>query len=148
MTDYDLKVSFFRLDPDITIIKTTTPILVINCQTMELQHNLFDTMKYQPKFHLNHIARLVSLALVTLSASHLSMAQTSAVDLGTIGASTASGAFRDESVKGTATAVAPTQASLEATQPQSIITREFMDLAVTPIAEYTPHREHCPQHVW
>lgn len=137
MTDYDLKVSFFRLDPDITIIKTTTPILVINCQTMELQHNLFDTMKYQPKFHLNHIARLVSLALVTLSASHLSMAQTSAVDLGTIGASTASGAFRDESVKGTATAVAPTQASLEATQPQSIITREFMDLAVTPIAEYT-----------
>jgi len=94
-------------------------------------------MKHQPTFHRNRIARLVSFALVTLSVSQLSMAQSSAVDLGTIGASTAAGAFRDEAVKGTATAVAPTQASLEATQPQSIITREFMDLAVTPIAEYT-----------
>jgi len=94
-------------------------------------------MQYQPKFHRNHISRLVTLALVTLSASQYSLAQTSPVDLGTIGASTAAGAFRDESVKGTASAVAPTQASLEATQPQSIITREFIDLAVTPIAEYT-----------
>lgn len=94
-------------------------------------------MKKQPSFQLKHVTRLVSLALVTLSASHLSLAQTSATDLGTIGASTAAGAFREESVKGTATAVAPTQASLEATQPQSIITREFMDLSVSPIAEYS-----------
>lgn len=36
-----------------------------------------------------------------------------------------------------ATAVAPTQASLKATQPQSIITRDFIELAVAPTAEYS-----------
>ena len=46
------------------------------------------------------------------------------------------GAYRD-SGKGTASALAPTQASLEATQPQSIITREFIESAVAPTAEYS-----------
>lgn len=39
--------------------------------------------------------------------------------------------------RGTASAVAPTQASLDATQPQSIITREFIDLSVAPTTEYS-----------
>jgi iron complex outermembrane receptor protein len=95
-------------------------------------------MKKQPAFKFNAVSRLVSVALMSLVASQMAAAQTAAVDLGTIGASTAAGAFRtDEALKGTATAVAPTQASLEATQPQSIITREFMDLSVSPIAEYS-----------
>jgi iron complex outermembrane receptor protein len=95
-------------------------------------------MKKQPTFKFNAVSRLVSVALMTLVSSQMAAAQTAAVDLGTIGASTAAGAFRtNEALKGTATAVAPTQASLEASQPQSIITREFMDLSVTPIAEYT-----------
>src|SRR5450830_8070 len=37
----------------------------------------------------------------------------------------------------TAAAVAPTQASMLATQPQSIITRDFIELSVTPTAEYS-----------
>ena len=36
-----------------------------------------------------------------------------------------------------ASALAPTQASLSATQPQSIITREFIESAVAPTAEYS-----------
>lgn len=39
--------------------------------------------------------------------------------------------------KGSASAIAPTQASLDATQPQSIITREFIDLSVAPTTEYS-----------
>ncbi len=37
----------------------------------------------------------------------------------------------------TASAVAPTQASLTATEPQSIITRDFIELSVTPTTEYS-----------
>ncbi len=87
----------------------------------------------------NRLAHLVSLALLSLASTPYAQAQNApAVDLGTIGATTAAGAFRpDEAIKGTATAVAPTQSSLQATQPQSIITREFMDLSVAPTAEFT-----------
>lgn len=46
-----------------------------------------------------------------------------------------SGAYRPEA-KG-ASALAPTQASLSATQPQSIITREFIESSVAPTAEYS-----------
>ena len=52
--------------------------------------------------------------------------------------SATSGAYRPaEAAKGTASAVAPTQSSLLATQPQSIITREFIELSVAPTAEYS-----------
>ena len=91
-------------------------------------------------FHLTRVARVVSLALASVGVAPAVMAQTvpaAPVDLGTIGASTAAGAYRPrEAAKGTASAVAPTQASLQATQPQSIITREFIDLSVAPTAEY------------
>ena len=46
------------------------------------------------------------------------------------------GAYRTGE-KDAASAVAPTQSSLEATQPQSIITREFIESAVAPTAEYS-----------
>jgi iron complex outermembrane receptor protein len=39
--------------------------------------------------------------------------------------------------KDSAAAVAPTQASLDATQPQSIITREFIEKSIAPTAEYS-----------
>lgn len=95
-------------------------------------------MNKQARFQLKPTTRWMALALVTLTATPYATAQSNPIDLGTIGASTAAGAFRtDDAIKGTATAVAPTQASLEATQPQSIITREFMDLSVSPIAEYS-----------
>ncbi len=91
-------------------------------------------------FPLKTLTRLISLALVSLGTSPFVAAQTTPapVDLGTIGATTAAGAYRpDEARKGTASAIAPTQSSLQATQPQSIITREFMDLSVAPTAEYS-----------
>ncbi len=96
-------------------------------------------MKTNTPFRLSRMASLTSLALISFSVAPLAMAQTAApVDLGTIGASTAAGAYRPaEAAKGTASAIAPTQASLQATQPQSIITREFIDLSVAPTAEYS-----------
>jgi iron complex outermembrane receptor protein len=97
-------------------------------------------MSTSHNFRLNGTAQLISLALLSMGALSIANAQSNAtpVDLGTIGASTASGSYRPEdAIKGTATAVAPTQASLQATQPQSIITREFIDLSVAPTAEYS-----------
>jgi iron complex outermembrane recepter protein len=97
-------------------------------------------MKNLIAFKPKKLTYLVSLALLTLGTSSWAQAQTNpvAVDLGTIGATTAAGAYRPtEAAKGTASAIAPTQSSLQATQPQSIITREFMDLSVAPTAEYS-----------
>jgi len=91
-----------------------------------------------PQFKLKSAYGFKALILITLCAPLALFAQTKTVDLGTVGASTAAGAFRPgEASKGTASAVAPVQASLEATQPQSLITRDFISLSVSPIAEYT-----------
>ena len=57
------------------------------------------------------------------------------VKLEAVTVSAQSGAYRKE--KNTASAVAPTQASLTATQPQSVITREFIEQSVAPTAEYS-----------
>jgi len=46
-----------------------------------------------------------------------------------------SGAYGKD--KTTATGVAPTQAGLDATQPQSVITRDFIEQSVAPTAEYS-----------
>lgn len=54
----------------------------------------------------------------------------------TITVTAISGAYRKDE-KGSASALAPTQASLDATQPQSIITREFIESSVAPTAEYS-----------
>lgn len=97
-------------------------------------------MKKISAFQPKTLVQLVSMAMLSLAVSPYSSAQTAAVptDLGSIGATTAAGAYRpEEAAKGTASAFAPTQSSLKATQPQSIITREFIDLSVAPTAEYS-----------
>ena len=59
-----------------------------------------------------------------------------ATKLETITVNAKSGAYNNDS-KNSATALAPTQSSLDATQPQSIITREFIESSVAPTAEYS-----------
>ena len=92
---------------------------------------------------LKAIPHLVSLVLIYWVAAPNAVAQTAPAtpaptDLGSIGATTAAGAYRpEEAAKGTASSIAPTQSSLKATQPQSIITREFIELSVAPTAEYS-----------
>jgi len=84
------------------------------------------------------IAAAVSLALLSLSVSAQTIqlaADTTQDDLAKI---VIKGAYAgDKEAKGSASAVAPTQSSLKATQPQSIITRDFVELAVAPTAEYS-----------
>jgi iron complex outermembrane recepter protein len=97
-------------------------------------------MKSTHTHKLSTVSSALALALLSMGAANLALAQTSteATDLGTIGATTAAGAYRSgTALKGTASAVAPTQSSLQATQPQSIITREFIELSVAPTAEYS-----------
>ena len=76
------------------------------------------------------------LSLATLSmASANALADT--VDLGTVGGS--GGAATTTSVKaerGTAASVAPTQASLSATEPQSIISRAFIEDSTPPTGNF------------
>jgi iron complex outermembrane receptor protein len=95
-------------------------------------------------FELKPLVQLLSLAVLTLGAQHNALAQTAmstptivpaAVDLGTIGGSTGSGAATTTSVKaeaGTAAAIAPAQANLNATQPQSIVSRAFIENSTPP----------------
>ena len=95
-------------------------------------------MKKSTAFQPKMMVRLVSLAMLSLASPYAFAQAAAPVDLGSIGATTAAGAYRsEEAIKGTASAIAPTQASLLATQPQSIITREFIDLSVAPTAEYS-----------
>jgi len=77
---------------------------------------------------------LLTAAALSTSAG-LALAET--VDLGTVGG--ASGAASNASVyaeKGTAQAMAPTQSSLTATEPQSIISREFIVESTAPTGNY------------
>ncbi|MCX7179136.1 MAG: TonB-dependent receptor [Proteobacteria bacterium] len=88
-----------------------------------------------------------SIAAALLALAHLphavaaepnveSAASGDAAKLETIIITAKSGAYR-MGEKGTASAVAPSQSSLNATQPQSIITREFIESSVTKAAEYS-----------
>ncbi|MFG6486855.1 TonB-dependent receptor [Roseateles sp. BYS78W] len=85
---------------------------------------------------LSHGLALAGLAL-SLGAQAADEAKPGAdvVTLDPVTVSAQSGAYRKE--KNTASAVAPTQASLTATQPQSVITREFIEQSVAPTAEYS-----------
>lgn len=85
----------------------------------------------------NTLATLISLAAISLTVPYTALAQT--VDLGTVGGSTGSGAASTPSMtaeKGTAASVAPTQANLQATQPQSIISRTFIEESVAPTGNF------------
>ncbi|MBV8467155.1 MAG: hypothetical protein JO218_14535, partial [Burkholderiales bacterium] len=81
---------------------------------------------------LKSLSRLVSLALTGVAVVPAVMADDS-VNLGTVGAQTGASEVIEVSAKrGTASAVAPTQANLEATQPESIISRSFIEEMVAP----------------
>jgi iron complex outermembrane receptor protein len=82
------------------------------------------------------IARAVALATagVTLAMTGPVQAADAPAEQ-TVTVTAKSGAYRND--KDSASAVAPTQSSLEATQPQSIITREFIERSVAPTAEYS-----------
>lgn len=76
------------------------------------------------------------LALTVLALSIHSAFAADVIDAGSANASAAAGAYRpEEAAKGSA--IAPTQASLTATKPQSIIRREFIEQSVAPTGEYS-----------
>ncbi len=86
-------------------------------------------------FALNKI--LAPLSIATLAMSGAGLAHADTVDLGTVGGS--AGAATSTSVNarsGTAAAVAPTQANLNATQPQSIISRAFIEDSTPPTGNF------------
>jgi iron complex outermembrane receptor protein len=85
-------------------------------------------------FHLTTLARSVALACTALAAAGTSQAQQAAAQQ-TVTITARSGAYGAE--KDAASAQAPTQASLDATQPQSVITRKFIEQSVAPTAEYS-----------
>ncbi len=87
-----------------------------------------------PPFPTSTLARHIALALTALSFG-LPARAAEAAPAQTITVVAKSGAYLGE--KNTAAAVAPTQSSLQATQPQSIITREFIEQSVAPTAEYS-----------
>ncbi len=89
------------------------------------------THSFRPKI-LAHSIALGWLAAAAF-APIASAAEVTVLD--TVTVSTQSGAYRSE--KNSASAVAPTQSSLLATQPQSVITREFIEQSVAPTAEYS-----------
>jgi len=75
-----------------------------------------------------HTKPLVMAALTVGLFSPLCVQAETATDLGTVGTQGASG---------TASAVAPAQASLQATQPQAVIDRSFFEDAKSPVADFS-----------
>lgn len=85
----------------------------------------------------SHTGKLAATLSLLASAIQIAYAQDAAsVQLAPVSVTVKAGAY-GTAAKGTASAMAPTQASLDATQPQSIITREFIDLSVAPTTEYS-----------
>ncbi len=79
----------------------------------------------------------VLLSIATMAAVGPQIAHADTVDLGTVGGS--GGAAAQTSVNanaGTAAAVAPTQANLSATQPQSVISRAFIENSTPPTGNF------------
>lgn len=89
-------------------------------------------------FSQKPLVQIVSLALVALAASaQPSWAQS--VDLGTVGGSSGAGAATTTTItaaRGTAASVAPSQANLSATQPQSIISRSYIEESTPPTGNF------------
>ncbi len=86
------------------------------------------------------LATFVSLAILNMTAHAAGpeLADASTAPMQTVVVTASAGAYRaKDAAAGSATAVAPTQASLLATEPQSVITREFIELSVAPTAEYS-----------
>ena len=94
-------------------------------------------MSTRIRFARQHGHRL-ALALTTLALGIQAAyaADSASVEFAPVSVTVQAGAY-GTAAKGTASAVAPTQASLDATQPQSVITRDFIDLSVAPTTEYS-----------
>ncbi len=76
-----------------------------------------------------------ALAVMCMAAPFVAHADEHATDLGTVGTqATVQGAAAG--VQGAA-AVAPTQTSLDATQPQSVISRSFIENSASPVSDFT-----------
>ena len=87
--------------------------------------------------HTKHSKTALSLAVAAaLGSLALAAHAEEPTVLDTVTVTTKAGAYRNGDA-GSASAVAPTQSSLDATQPKSIITREFIEQAVAPTAEYS-----------
>ncbi len=93
-------------------------------------------MNTQCPFQQKNINKAITLALLTLS-GFSALADT--VDLGTVGGSSGVSAAVTNSLKadrGTAASVAPTQANLNATQPQSFISRSYIEESTPPTGNF------------
>jgi len=76
------------------------------------------------------------LVLSVLASAVNAALATEVTDLGTVGTQASSGAV-SAPAKGTAQAVAPTQTSLNATQPESVISRSFIASSISPVSDYS-----------
>lgn len=86
-----------------------------------------------PKRYLSHA---LSLSLLSLAVPGAVFAQET-VDLGAVGAQTGAGQIVEVTAKkDTVAAVAPTQANLTATEPQSVISRAFIEQSVAPTGNF------------
>jgi iron complex outermembrane receptor protein len=98
-----------------------------------LKHNLRADLRLS-RLPLPHL--VLSLSTLALCLQTAYAAEEANLQLPSVSVTVKSGAYGSAG-KGTAASIAPTQASLDATQPQSIITRDFIDLAVAPTTEYS-----------
>lgn len=108
-------------------------------------------MKSAFPFRKQYLSQALSIALLSLSIPHIVCAQDKVnpeksstekieqdkVDLGTIGSQTGAGQIVEITAgKNSVAAVAPTQANLTATQPESIISRAFIERSVAPTGNF------------
>ena len=85
-------------------------------------------------FKQKKLAAALSLAIVAMAGSS-ALADT--VDLGTVGGSAGAGSTSSvKAERGTAASVAPTQANLNATQPQSVMSRAFIEDSTPPTGNF------------
>jgi iron complex outermembrane receptor protein len=97
-------------------------------------------MTHAARFPRTKLAVAATLALVGVAARAAGpdLAEASNSPMQTVVITASNGSYRPkEAAAGTASAVAPTQSSLLATEPQSVVTREFIELSVAPTAEYS-----------
>lgn len=93
-----------------------------------------------PRLVLRPVARCLALAGLMASTHGLALAEDGkpggdVVTLDPVAVSAQTGSYLKD--KDSASSVAPTQSSLLATQPQSVISRDFIEQSVAPTAEYS-----------
>lgn len=89
------------------------------------------------RFARQHLAILISIAFASVPARAADDGAAEPATDASIATVVVSARTGDYLGTNTASAVAPTQSSMVATEPQSIITRDFIELSVTPTAEYS-----------